>query len=209
MTKKLFFIAILIGSISQKIEAQVESFEIGFKFGLNVADILGDETDELDPRTSVHLGLVAEIPIIEVLAIQPELFYSFQGYKGESAEPNFEDENLKLDYIYLPVMVKYYPFYTAPGFSIEVGPQVGYLVSATLERKNTANGGTETSDLDFKEFISDIDYGLNAGLGYQFEFGTFVQARYYFGISDIVDLDIEDAFSRRNGVFQFSAGYKF
>ncbi len=209
MTKKMFFIAVFMGLLSHKMSAQVESFEIGLKVGLNLADVVGDETDDFDMRKSVHLGIVAEIPIIEVLSIQPELFYSFQGFKTESLEPNFEDETLKLDYIYLTTMAKYYPFYVVPGFSIEVGPQVGYLTSAILERKNTANGGTEISDVDFKEFISDIDIGANIGLGYQFEIGTFFQARYNFGISDIVDIDSEDAFSRQNAVIQFSAGYKF
>ncbi len=210
MNKRIFFLVLLVSFLSQKITSQVESFQMGLKVGLNVADVVGDGTDDLDVRTSVHLGLVAEIPIIEILAIQPELYYSFQGYKADSPEPNFEDETLKLDYIYLTPTIKYYPFYTAPGFSIEVGPQVGYLTSAILERKNTANGGTETSDLDLKESFSEIDFGVNLGLGYQFEFGTFFQARYNFGISDIDDIEgLEDEASIRNGVFQVSFGYKF
>ena len=207
MIKKLIVATLCLGFISYIGKAQVESTEIGIKVGLNVADIIGDETDGFDVRSSVHLGFVVEVPIIEELAIQPELFYSFQGIKTKSEEPNFEDEILKLDYIQLPLMIKYYPFYVAPGFSLEVGPQVGFSTSAVIERKNRTNGGVEKSDINVDEIISDIDYGVNFGLGYQFEMGAFFQARYSLGIANVIDA--EDSETWRNSVFQFSTGYKF
>ena len=55
-------------------------------------------------RSSVHLGAVVEIPILEFLAAQPEVLYSFQGYKFENDETRFEEETLKLDYLYIPVV---------------------------------------------------------------------------------------------------------
>ncbi|GAA4278975.1 porin family protein [Aquimarina mytili] len=195
--------------MAQTSNAQVESFQMGFKFGLNVADLLGDQTSGFDPRTIVHVGLAAEIPINEYLAVQPELLYSFQGVKYDSEEPNFDDEILKLDYIYLPVMVKYYPFYVVPGFSIEVGPQVGYLAAAVRQLKNSIGGGTEKSDIDVKDIISDVDYGANFGLGYQFEMGAFFQARYSLGLANIVDDEANDTIERQHSVVQLSVGVKF
>ncbi len=204
MIKKLFFSILLLGLISQTATAQIESFMMGFKFGVNFADIEGEETDGLDPRTSIHIGLAAEFPVNEIIAIHPELLYSFQGVSFDSELPNFDTESLQLDYIYLPVMVKYYPFYVVPGFSVETGPQVGYLVRAISERKNTVNGITETSDVDIKEFTSEVDFGVNFGLGYHFEIGAFVQARYSLGLGEI----FEDA-PIHHSVFQFSTGFKF
>ncbi|MBP2832045.1 PorT family protein [Aquimarina sp. U1-2] len=209
MTKKLFFVVLCMGLFSHIAKAQVEDFEIGIKLGLNIADVRGDEVDDLDPRTSIHIGLAAEIPINEYIGLQPELLYSFQGFSAESFEPNFEEENLKLDYIYLPIMVKYYPFYVVPGFSIEAGPQVGILTSAVLERKNTFEGGvTETSDVDFDDFVSDVDVAINIGLGYQFEMGAFFQARYNLGVTNIIEIGGVEL-SRQFSVFQFSTGIKF
>ncbi len=209
MNKKLFFIVLLMGLACPKMNAQVEDFEIGVKFGFNLAGIRGDEVDDLDSRSSIHIGLAAEIPINEYIGFQPELLYSFQGFSAESLEPNFEEENFKFDYIYLPLMIKYYPFYVVPGFSLEAGPQIGFLTSAILERKNVFEGGvTETSDIDFKEFTSDVDVAINLGLGYQLEMGAFFQARYNLGVTDIIELDgIE--ISRQYSVFQFSTGIKF
>ncbi|MBQ0733071.1 porin family protein [Aquimarina celericrescens] len=209
MIKKLFFVTVFMGLFSHVSNAQVEDFEIGIKLGLNIADVRGDEVDDLDPRTSIHIGLAAEIPINEYIGLQPELLYSFQGFSAESLEPNFQEENLKLDYIYLPVMVKYYPFYVVPGFSIEAGPQVGFLTSAILERKNVFEGGvTETSDVDYEDFISSVDVAINIGLGYQFEMGAFFQARYNIGVTDIVEVD-DLEISRQFSIFQFSTGIKF
>ncbi len=211
MIKKLLFIVLVLALFSHKANAQVESFEMGFKFGINIAEIVGDDAKRFNPRTIVHVGLAAEIPINEYLALQPELLYSFQGVKYDSEEPNFEKEVLKLDYIYLPVMLKYYPFYVVPGFSIEVGPQVGYLASAVRQLKNNLNGAVEKSDIDVKEFYSEIDYAANIGLGYQFEMGAFFQARYTIGLADITDVKgvNNNDLNQQNSVFQLSVGVKF
>ncbi len=211
MIKNYYLVLLVFGLLCQLATAQVESFDMGFKIGLNVADLEGDATKGFDPRTSIHIGLAAEIPINEYLALQPELLYSFQGVKYDSQEPNFKDEVLKLDYIYLPIMVKYYPFYVVPGFSIEVGPQVGYLAGAVRELRNTTSGVTERSDIDVKEITSDIDYGANFGLGYQFEDGIFLQARYSLGLANIIDIEgfDSDDFVQQHSVIQLSAGYKF
>lgn len=205
MIKKLLFFILLMSVFSNKMIAQAEAVEYGFKIGTNRANIVGEETDGFYNRSSIHIGVLVDIPIIEyVLSVQPELLYSFQGSRFVDVESNFDDQILRLDYIILPVMVKYY---FSPGLNIEAGPQLGMLTSALLEEKTTENGVTERSKEDYKEFISDIDYGVNVGLAYQFEIGLFLQARYNIGLSEIID--IEEGADQRNTVLQFSAGYKF
>jgi len=205
MNKKLFSIALVLGLFCSNMKAQVEDFEIGIKIGLNIADFKGEETDELDPRQSIHVGLAAEFPVNEYMGIQPELLYSFQGFKGESFEPNFMEENFKADYILVPIMVKYYPFYVVPGLSLDIGPQIGILMSSVIQRKNIFEGGvTETSDVDAKEFTSAVDIAANFGFGYQLEMGAFVQVRYNLGITDVFDQS-----GVQHSVFQFSTGVKF
>jgi len=190
---------------SSNIKAQVEDFEIGIKIVLNIADFKGEETDDLDPRQSIHIGLAAEFPVNEYLGIQPELLYSFQGYKAESLEPNFMEENLKADYIMVPIMFKYYPFYVVPGLSLELGPQIGILTSSVIQRRNVFDGGTtETSSMDAKDFTSVVDIATNLGFGYQLEMGAFIQVRYNLGITDVFQQS-----SRQHSVFQFSTGVKF
>ncbi len=210
MIKKLFFIALFFVLLCPNVTAQVQDFEIGLKFGLNATHL---EDQGIDSRVSIHIGLAAEIPINEYLGLQPELLYSFQGFSTGSIEPNFEDEILKIDYVYLPIMLKYYPFYVVPGLSVEVGPQIGYLTSATLQRKNVLDSGvTETSNVDYGEFISDVDVAVNFGFGYQFPIGAFFQVRYNWGVTNIYEVSPfgeDTSITFQNSALQVSTGIKF
>lgn len=167
----------------------------GAKAGVNFATVGGDETGGTSSRTAFHVGGVAEIAISEKFSVQPELLYSAQG-----AVRDFEgvDVDVKLDYLNIPIMAKYY---VADGFSVEAGPQIGLLLSAE------ADGGGETEDL--KDSISGIDFGLGIGAGYKMESGLNFSARYNLGISNINDFEGSDDISNQNNVFQISVGYFF
>ena len=73
-----------------------QDINFGAKAGVNFASITGDDTDDLDMRTSLHVGVVAEIVISETFSFQPELLYSAQGAK-ESIEN--VDLTFKVDYL--------------------------------------------------------------------------------------------------------------
>ena len=174
--------------------------KFGANVGVNFATITGDDTSDVKSKTSFHLGAVAEISISDKFSVQPELLYSAQGAKEDGG-----DGELKLDYINIPVMAK---FYVAEGFSLEAGPQVGFLMSAKSE------GGGES--VDMKDFTSGIDFGLNFGLGYKMESGLNFGARYNLGLSNFWDLpsDIDPEFGisdfkNKNSVIQLSVGYFF
>ncbi|MGA1227075.1 MAG: porin family protein [Tamlana sp.] len=190
--KKLLFTALVVFGLAS-INAQEVKF--GAKAGLNLASVSGDDTDDLDSRTSFHLGVVAEIAISDKFSLQPELLYSAQG-----AKESFEgiDIDLKLDYINLPIMAK---FYVADGFSLELGPQVGFLMSAKAE------GEGESEDI--KDFVKGIDFGANFGVGYKMESGLNFGARYNLGFSNINDGEGSDEFKNQNSVIQISVGYFF
>lgn len=170
--------------------AHAQGVHIGAKAGLNFATIpdLNDPTT----RTSFHLGALAEFSISEAFSIQPELLYSSQGAKDASDD----DEQIKLNYLTLPIMAKYYVW---EGLSLEAGPQIGLLLSA--ERED--DGETE----DLKDISKSTDIGLALGVGYKLPGGLHFGARYYFG-SDINDIE-EDSGKVKNSVFQLSVGYFF
>ncbi|MBQ0733284.1 porin family protein [Aquimarina celericrescens] len=201
--KKLLVFAVL-ASFSLVATAQEETIRFGAKAGINFASLNGDGTDDLDGRTSFHLGAVVEIPLSEKFAFAPELVYSAQGAKVE--ETGFE-QTTKLDYLNLPLMAKYY---VAPGLSLHAGPQIGFLLSANAEGEETFNGETIEFDEDIKDAFKSIDFGLNFGAGYQLPAGIFFDARYNLGLTDLAD-DRPDGDDNKikNGVVQISVGYKF
>ncbi|OIQ22375.1 porin family protein [Lacinutrix sp. MedPE-SW] len=215
--KKLFTIAAFAVLGITSVNAQEVNF--GAKAGVNFATITGDDTDGIDSKTGFHVGAVAEIMISEKFSIQPELVYSSQGAKDSETETEtFNGETVffkseakrKSDYINLPIMAK---FYVADGFSLEAGPQVGFLVNseAELEYTESYEGETysEKETVDLKDFTSSIDFGVNFGLGYKLDNGLNFGARYNLGLSNINDGEGSDNFKNQNSVIQVSVGFFF
>lgn len=192
----LFFVTTMFGIAS--VNAQIA---FGAKAGVNFSDITGENVDSFDGRTSFHFGVVAEIEISEKFSFQPELLFSSQGsdYSEDFEGDDFEG-TVKVNYLNVPLMAKYY---VAEGLSIEAGPQIGFLLSATDEYED------EEDDID--EFLKSTDFGLNLGLGYKLDSGLFFNARYNLGLSDNLDVDDfeTDGAEYKNSVIQISVGYFF
>ncbi len=180
MKKLMLFAAVAVFGLSN-VNAQETSF--GVKAGVNFASLGGDDSDGLDGLTSFHVGGVAVIGVSEKFAVQPEVVYSSQG-------ASFDGEDLQLDYINVPVLAK---FYVAEGFSIEAGPQIGFLMSADADGE------------DVKDFFKSTDFSGAIGLGYKMETGLNFAARYNLGLGSIGENDVD----WKNNVIQLSVGYNF
>ena len=187
----IFTVIALFGFVSVK----VQDINFGAKAGVNFATITGDDVDSFDSRTAFHVGFVAEIVISDAFSFQPELLYSAQG--ADWSEDGFEGTT-KVDYLNVPLMAK---FYVGEGFSLEAGPQVGFLLSA----KDVEEG---EEDFDLKDYIKGIDFGVNLGVGYKMEGGLNFGARYNLGLSDANDTD-DDSFTLKNSVIQAYVGFFF
>jgi opacity protein-like surface antigen len=206
--KKILLSAVAIMALGTAAQAQDMSF--GVKAGLNIANVGGD-AETAGSRMGLHIGGLAEFKLSETFAIQPELLYSMQGAKMEFVDFNeetfaftTEEEDLKLDYLIIPIMGKYY---VTESLSIEAGPQIGFLMSA------------KAGDTDVKDGYEGVDFGINGGLGYALEGGLFFQARYYLGLTSIVkevevpefegfDIEVPEV-KAQNNVLSVSVGYKF
>lgn len=169
--------------------ANAQGTKFGVKAALNIASLTGDVNDA-SSLVCFQIGGFAEIKLSEKFAIQPELLFSTQGNKFDTGE------SLNLSYVNIPVMAKYY---VAPKFSLEFGPQIGFLTSA----KAKYEGESE----NFKDFFKSVDFGLNFGAGYDFTNKISAGVRYNLGLSNIAE-DSGDE-SVHNSVFSVSVGYKF
>lgn len=178
-----------------------QNFSFGFKGGYNLAGIQGDNANGIKMRHGFHLGVMSEVELTSKFSIQPELIYSQQGAKDNAAfiysDIIFADSKLEARYNYLnvPIMAKYY---VVKGLSIELGPQVGFLLSA--EQKD------EGQIIEVKDRLKSIDFGVNFGIGYKFSNGLNFGLRYNAGLSNINDVS---GFPDKNryGVVQMSIGY--
>jgi hypothetical protein len=176
---------VLLLFINSMLCAQVR---IGPKVGLNLANYTGNVSSDVRGLAALQAGGVAEIEIIDMLSIQPELLFSVQGVTvGETKLVN--------SYISLPIMGRFYP---VDFLYIETGPQLGFLIAAN--EKNRAN------KVRVSQNYKTVDIGLSFGVGTKItDLGLGFGIRYYAGLSNIF---IDNA-RIKNGVFQIFAEYKF
>lgn len=204
----IVLVAALFGTLMVQAQDEVS---IGFKGGVNFAKLQGDNIEDADGRTGFHLGALVEIPISEKFSVQPEILYSQQGLQTERLLDDITDGlelKLKLDYITVPVLAKYY---VIDGLSVEAGPQFGFLAKAESET-NLSGGSVEGSTTaDVEDQFAGFDMGAAVGAGYELNSGLFFQARYIIGLSNVDNSDegglFEDDLTNSN--LQLSVGFKF
>jgi hypothetical protein len=191
MKKILLFIAIATLTVTV---SQAQDFRFGAKAGVNFASVNGDDADDVDGRAGIHVGGVARIGLSEMIALQPELVFSSQGYKV-----NFpgEDGKVILNYINLPVMVD---LTLAEGFSLQGGPQVGFNITADAKYDG------DTEDI---EDIQTIDFGVGLGAQYILPMNLFFQARYVIGVTNVFEEIGGEQIEAKNSVISLSVGYFF
>ena len=119
---------------------------------------------------------------------QPELMYSNQAVKTDAGD-------IKMNYIALPLLLKVYP---TTALSIEVGPELSYLISTSPS--TMAVDGAEIKVGDCKG----MNIGLAAGLAYDFEMGLTVGARYTYGFTDMAK-----NLKWKNSNIQITVGWMF
>ena len=168
--------------------ANAQEAKFGIKAGANLSNFGGD-IEDTDSKIGLQIGGFADIKISDKFAVQPELLFSMMGAKEG-------DASLNLNYIAVPVMAK---FFATEQFSIEAGPQVGFLMSAKAKDDN--------NDVDVKDEFNSTDFGMNLGLGYDFTENISAGLRYNLGLSNIIK-DSGD-FKGTNNAFTLAVGYKF
>jgi len=191
MKKTFLSIALVFGLISMTSIASAQ-IKVGPAIGVNFANIAGDETSDNAMKLGFHVGGVVQINISDNFAVAPGALYSM---KGAQSSDN-SDIKVKLDYIEIPINAKYI---TESGFNVFAGPYLGLLLSA--------KGTDGTTDVDIKDFMQSMDFGINAGLGYDLESGLGISAQYGLGLANILK-DAGD-FSNTNAVIAIMVRYMF
>ncbi|ESU22931.1 hypothetical protein FEDK69T_17100 [Flavobacterium enshiense DK69] len=171
--KKSFLLGLLVMFSIATVQAQ--RFNWGIKGGLNISSLTGD-IENTKPLAGFNAGLFAEIKVLKLLAIQPEVVYSTQGTAFDDFEGH-SVESVKLDYINVPVLAKLYIFNLV---YFEAGPQFGFLMNA------------KQGSVDYKDKVEDTDLAVAAGLGVSFADKFRANGRVNFGTTDIYKSDTAD-----------------
>jgi opacity protein-like surface antigen len=195
MKKSILLTITFLTTLAVSSQAWSDNFQLGVRGGLNFATVAGDDFNSPDGRTSFYAGLVAEAPITERFSIQPEVFYSGQGY-DITDEPDQRDAAYQIGYIQVPVIFK---VYLLDGLNLHAGPQFGFKVNEEIDfNPNDDSGDIET------DAVKNFDVQVTGGVEYKLFASFFVQARYTYGFSEVLDnVDVH------NSVFSAGIGYMF
>jgi len=186
--KKLFIIIVLAAMIAPA-KSFAQDMRWGVKGGVNIAQV-GDGEESTDARIGFHIGGFMEKPIGRGCDLQLDLLYSMQGGKSKSYE--WTD---KFDYISVPVMFKIYLNKERRKFSIDIGPQFGYMISS----KHT--GVLDYADDAFNKFELGIGVGGSFKLNEDFD----LVLRLTGGLTNI----FKEGTDEKNRGIQFGIGYRF
>lgn len=143
---------------------------IGIKAGVNSYNISSDNSFEFDPKIGFHAGVIGQRELNNRINIQSEIVFSMQG--AELGNTRFN-----LNYINVPLLIQ---LTVANGLRVQVGPQIGILVSAeTVNRSIT---------IDVMDDFKPVDIGLSVGTSYTNNpTGFGLDARFNIGLNDITE----------------------
>ena len=175
--------------------AAAQGLAYGAKGGVTLATV--SEDSDVESEWGYRVGLAAggyvALPLGSRLAIQAEGLFN---QKGARADVDDLVTTLKLDYIEVPVLLKY--AVTRGGArSIHIfgGPSIAFKVRS----RATASFGDTTIDTDEDENIENLDFGVAAGAGV--DFGKWsIDGRYTFGLSSLVKSDADEAELRSRAI---------
>lgn len=173
-----FFIAFLAIS-----SLQAQHMNIGIKGGLNLYNVMNENSSGGDPLPGFNIGLIGHFHLNDQFALQPELVFSTQGAKLSN---NGDEAHLNLNYINVPLSLQYM---FDNGFRFFAGPQLGFLVGAKSYSNNT--------EFDRMNDFSGIDLGAVFGLSYINPDSNFgIDARYNYGLTDIKEDNTGPSYNR-------------
>ena len=199
--------------------SQVRGQDFGVKAGYNYSTFSGETSSlsTIEGLSGFYIGGLVELPISNVLSIQPELIFSRQGValrqeiKGFGFNVSINNADIRLDYLNIPVMAK---VNLGPLF-LQGGVQFGFLVS---KPKVNRLPNTSLFTLLDKDSYNSFDFGVGVGLGFNFNRRFFAEARYTHSLTNVFDPN-DDYFKAsgigsnnnnfKNAVLSIGLGVKF
>ena len=209
------------------------TFEFGFKGGLGMAKLTGDDTkgivaiEDFDITMTGNVdqykmgftgGVYFTVNFTDMFGLRLETLFAMKGGKGEvegvisdpglGDVPFSADVTFKLNYFELPLLaVLNIPIGETAAFKVMAGPALSFNTSAKIQMELAMLGYFIDQTEDIDEFVKGTDLGGVAGAGFEFSVGTvdiFVDGRWTFGFSSIDDSD--DDLDVKNSALSFLAG---
>jgi hypothetical protein len=215
LLKRCFILSLLLGSAfvvnAQEQRTSSETSltpKFGIKAGINLANLYVDDVKDENMKLGFNGGLVAKIPLVKGLSIQPELLYTSKGSKLTYDNVLFGSGEYRynLNYVELPVLAV---INLAKCFNIQAGGYAAYLTGANIKNMDNEGNVNDITKLNAENF-NRIDYGLAGGLGVDVQNFT-IGARYNYGLHEVGKSGGAAAFTKnsKNSVISLYVGFGF
>jgi len=151
------------------------------QIGLNISDLDYDNLEgdqDFESITSFRGGIIGEYYFSETWSLRSGLVYDALGAENANG-------TLSLNYLNVPLNVNWH-FGNDKEWYLNFGPSAGFLLDATSE----LNDGSE---IDVKDDIKGLDFGLSVGIGYKYEVSEsimlFADVQGFRGFADLNDAE--------------------
>ena len=196
----------------------------GFKGGLNLANVRGENFEDADSRLGFAIGGFVTYSLNEQFSLRPEIYYTAKGCKlkakGSESDVDYEvsysmEGSVSLNYLEIPVfgvfaVNKNINLFAGPYLDIYLNGKVKseyevhtrYLDPSINEWVTEDESGSDSEDIKSDDMNSP---GFGLLFGAEYLIGKIsIGARYSIGLSNIPDDDEEDA---KHKVIQFLVGF--
>ena len=179
--KKLFTILSVI-MLTFSVSAQ----EFGVQAGMNMANLSGEDM-ETDMKMGIFGGVTAAFSLTDVMTLETGALYSTKGTQNEDSGIKI---SMAFSYIEIPLNIAYS---VSDQISLMAGPYIGLLMSANIKSSGEFLGQTIDEEVDIKDDIANMDFGINIGASFSINESISVGAGYQLGLADIGSEDDLDA----------------
>jgi hypothetical protein len=164
--------------------------------GLNISNVTGKGLD-MEPKLGVKAGLVFNMPLSEVMFLQPGVFYSQKGFRNDSVRNNLNYIEVPLNLMYRLKLKKSGSLFASAGL---YGAYA--LYGRTIDDRDHVS--TKISFGSKQHQINPWGFGANMGVGYELPINLYIRAQYGIGLISIYNGTTVDT---RHRLFQFTIGY--
>jgi hypothetical protein len=184
--------------------------QIGFRAGLNFANVTKSSSINNSSRSGFHIGLILAPSSKKIIGSQTELVFSRQGYDYKTGT---NTGNVNLDYVMMPQLIS---INITKYISILIGGHMAYLLNAKVDSSNNGGGtGNPTADR-IMDMYNRFDYGYGGGVEVHPVMGLLIGARINISMGNLYDQQPQPGqqpsfiptVDVKNNVFQIYAGWK-
>jgi hypothetical protein len=208
------------GAAPRPAAAQV-SLDTGVRAGVSASSFRGSDIDDLtqagdfvdialDRRTGFTVGVFASFSVLDLLAVQPEVFYVQRGAAvnltaGTSSTDFLQSTGtVEADYLQIPVLAKLRVPVGGP-----VTPFVALGPAVTVKLSETSAASIAGTEFFRGEILQDRDFSaiVAGGVDLPTAFGTvLLDVRYDFGLTSVFETDGGESSDIFNGALTVTAG---